>query len=157
MFVPPAPVATQPAHPAAGGASATSTPKAAAPAAPAGPPPTITVATADTSQVPANQKTIVASLTSLYNTVAPTAVAGPKKKEMDDNSKRLGQLFWKLNAHQVSDGVVGKLQQLCAALDGGDFATASHIQINLTTSDWSECSAWLTALKRLVKSRQALG
>lgn len=89
--------------------------------------------------------------------MAPAAAAGPKKKEMDDNSKRLGQLFWKLNAQQVSDGVVGKLQQLCAALDAGDYATASHIQINLTTSDWSECSAWLTALKRLVKSRQALG
>ena len=50
-----------------------------------------------------------------------------------------------------------KLLQLCAALDTGDYNTATHIQVGLTTSDWDECSHWLTALKRLVKTRQMLG
>ena len=30
-------------------------------------------------------------------------------------------------------------------------------QVALTTSDWDEASAWLTALKRLIKTRQMLG
>ena len=89
-----------------------------------------------------------------------------------------------------------KLLQLCAALDAGDFVTATHVQVRrraaaraacqrllrrppqaasgrgtgacrspagpllqvgLTTNDWDECSAWLTALKRLIKARQMLG
>lgn len=34
----------------------------------------------------------------------------------------------------------------------------SQMQVSLTTSDWDECSAWLTALKRLIKARhQMLG
>jgi protein transport protein SEC31 len=49
-----------------------------------------------------------------------------------------------------------KLLQLCAALEIGDYNTAQHIQVGLTTSDWDECSQWLTALKRLVKARQSL-
>jgi len=50
-----------------------------------------------------------------------------------------------------------KLQQLCAALDAGDFGSAGHVQVMLTTSDWDECSSWLTALKRLIKVRQMGG
>jgi protein transport protein SEC31 len=46
---------------------------------------------------------------------------------------------------------------LCAALDSGDYGTATQIQVGLTTSDWDECSQWLTALKRLVKTRSTLG
>jgi len=53
--------------------------------------------------------------------------------------------------------VAGKLQQLCAALNAGDCTIAGHVQVQLTTSDWDECSAWLTALKRLIKVRQMGG
>jgi hypothetical protein len=28
--------------------------------------------------------------------------------------------------------------------------------VALTTSDWDECSTWLTALKRLIKARASL-
>lgn len=31
------------------------------------------------------------------------------------------------------------------------------MQVSLTTSDWDECAAWLTALKRLIKGRQTMG
>ena len=77
-----------------------------------------------------------------------------RKREMDDNSKRLGGLFWKLNEGQVSQHVVAKLLQLCGALDQGNWPGASHVQVELTTSDWDECGTWLTALKRLIKLRQ---
>jgi protein transport protein SEC31 len=76
---------------------------------------------------------------------------------MDDNSKRLGGLFWKLNGGQVSQHVVAKLLQLCAALDQGNWGGATHVQVELTTSDWDECGTWLTALKRLIKLRQMAG
>jgi hypothetical protein len=48
---------------------------------------------------------------------------------MDDNSKRLGSLFWKLNERQVSANVAAKLLQLCAALDVGNWPAAAQIQV----------------------------
>lgn len=50
---------------------------------------------------------------------------------MDDNSKRLGALFWKLNERQVSGHVAAKLLQLCAALDAGNWAAAAQVQVRL--------------------------
>lgn len=38
-----------------------------------------------------------------------------------------------------------------------DLFVCLTLQIELTASDWDECSVWLTALKRLIKIRQALG
>mmetsp|Transcript_32134 Transcript_32134/g.91150 ORF Transcript_32134/g.91150 Transcript_32134/m.91150 type:complete len:1157 (-) Transcript_32134:57-3527(-) len=156
-FVPQAPSsqrAPTPATPQAAAAAPAAAPaKPAAPPKPAGPPANITVATADTSATPAPLKPAVASLNKLFqhcSSVAPPA----KKREMEDNSKRLGVLFFHLNAGDVSPSVSGKLQSLCQALDAGDLATASHIQVQMTTTDWDECSQWLTALKRLIKTAQ---
>jgi len=59
--------------------------------------------------------------------VAVCAVA--KKREMDDNSRRIGALFWKLNEGQVAPHVLQKLLQLCAALDAGNWPAAAHIQV----------------------------
>ena len=56
-------------------------------------------------------------------------MAAAKKREMDDNSKKLGQLLWRLNAGEVSEGVVPKLVQLCTAIDSADWHTANHIQV----------------------------
>ena len=80
-----------------------------------------------------------------------------RKREMDDNAKRLGTLFWKLNEVQLSPDVVRALHQMAAALNSGDWGTASQVQVNLTGSHWDECAAWLTACKRLIKTRQQLG
>ena len=52
-----------------------------------------------------------------------------KKREMEDNTKKIGQLFWRLNQGDVSEGVVPKLVQLCQAIDTGDWVTANHIQV----------------------------
>jgi len=52
-----------------------------------------------------------------------------KKREMDDNSKKIGQLLWRLNAGEVSQGVLPKLLQLCQAIDSADWHTANHIQV----------------------------
>lgn len=53
-----------------------------------------------------------------------------KKREMDDNSKKLGQLFWKLNAGEVSAELLPQLLQLCAAIDAANWMVASGIQVS---------------------------
>ncbi|KAL7158037.1 hypothetical protein ABFS83_02G116000 [Erythranthe nasuta] len=124
--------------------------------APAAPPPT--VQTVDTSNVPAHQRPVIATLSRLFNETSEAlggARANPaKKREIEDNSKKLGALFAKLNSGDISKNAAEKLVQLCQALDGGDFATALQIQVLLTTSDWDECNFWLATLKRMIKTRQ---
>ncbi|GFP92420.1 protein transport protein sec31 homolog b [Phtheirospermum japonicum] len=100
------------------------------PAAPAAPPPT--VQTVDTSNVPAQQRPVIATLTRLFNETSEAlggSRANPaKKREIEDNSKKLGALFAKLNSGDISKNAAEKLVQLCQALDNGDFGTALQIQ-----------------------------
>uniref|UniRef100_A0A0E0LP96 Sec16 Sec23-binding domain-containing protein n=1 Tax=Oryza punctata TaxID=4537 RepID=A0A0E0LP96_ORYPU len=121
--------------------------------APPAPPPT--VQTADTSKVSAELKPVIATLTRLFDETSK-AMGGSqvKKREIEDNSRKIGALFAKLNSGDISPNVSSKLIQLCSALDSGDFATAMHLQVLLTTSDWDECNFWLAALKRMIKTRQ---
>ena len=117
------------------------------------PAPPSTVETADVSKVSAELKPIVQSLRSLFDTCkSMSGQSGAKKREMEDSSKKLGSLFVKLNKGDVSDAVASKLKQFCSAIAAGDLSAASAAQVSLTTSDWDECSAWLKALKRLLKT-----
>jgi len=128
-------------------------PPPAAPAKPQ-PPANCSVETVDTSKISPDLAPIAQSLRSLYDACAAAAAAHPaKRKEMDDSSRRLGVLLWKLNAAEVSPSVVAKLKSLAEALDTANFTAAHGVQMALTTGDWDECSAWLTALKRLTKFR----
>uniref|UniRef100_A0A7S0R5S9 SRA1/Sec31 domain-containing protein n=1 Tax=Chlamydomonas leiostraca TaxID=1034604 RepID=A0A7S0R5S9_9CHLO len=140
-----------------GAAAAPMSQKPAAPAPPPGPPANISIATVDTSKVPGDQRAAITSLSNLFNSCVPLANNPAKKREMDDNTKKIGQLFWRLNAGDVSEGVVPKLLQLCAAIDAADWHTANHIQVQMTTTDWEECGFWLSAVKRLIKMRQLGG
>ncbi|XP_059649143.1 protein transport protein SEC31 homolog B-like [Cornus florida] len=123
---------------------------------PAAPPPT--VQTVDTSNVPAQQRPVITTLMRLFNETSE-AVGGlranpAKKREIEDNSRKIGALFAKLNSGDISKNAAEKLVQLCQALDNGDFSTALQIQVLLTTSDWDECNFWLATLKRMIKTRQ---
>ncbi|KAL5760376.1 hypothetical protein ACOSQ2_019214 [Xanthoceras sorbifolium] len=123
---------------------------------PTAPPPTIQ--TVDTSNVPAHQKSVIATLTRLFNETSEAlggSRANPaKKREIEDNSKKIGALFAKLNSGDISKNAADKLVQLCQALDANDFGTALQIQVLLTTSEWDECNFWLATLKRMIKTRQ---
>uniref|UniRef100_A0A803LC38 Sec16 Sec23-binding domain-containing protein n=1 Tax=Chenopodium quinoa TaxID=63459 RepID=A0A803LC38_CHEQI len=125
---------------------------------PPAPPPT--VQTVDTSNVPALQKPVITTLTRLFNETSEAlggARAVPaKKREIEDNSRKLGALFAKLNTGDISQNAAEKLIQLCQALDNGDYSTALQIQVLLTTSEWDECSLWLGNLKRMIKTRQSV-
>ncbi|CAI9102929.1 OLC1v1001324C2 [Oldenlandia corymbosa var. corymbosa] len=128
------------------------------PATPAPPPPT--VQTADTSNVPAQQKPVITTLTRLFHETSE-ALGGSraipaKRKEIDDNSRKLGVLFVKLNSGDISKRAAEKLTLICQALDNSDFATALKLQVELTGTDWDECNFWLMALKRMIKTRQTM-
>ncbi|KAB1998781.1 hypothetical protein ES319_D12G113900v1 [Gossypium barbadense] len=124
--------------------------------APAASPPTMQ--TVDTSNVPAHQKPVITTLTRLFNETSQAlggSRANPaKKREMEDNSRKIGALFAKLNSGDISKNASDKLIQLCQALDNNDFGTALQIQVLLTTSEWDECNFWLATLKRMIKTRQ---
>ncbi|PPS03542.1 hypothetical protein GOBAR_AA17135 [Gossypium barbadense] len=125
-------------------------------AAPAAPPPT--VQTVDTSNVPAHQKPVITTLTRLFNETSQALGASranpAKKREIEDNSRKIGALFAKLNGGDISKNASDKLIQLCQALDNNDFGTALQVQVLLTTSEWDECNFWLATLKRMIKTRQ---
>ena len=111
--------------------------------------------TADISKIPGNVVPVVNSLRSLYQAAEQFAATQPaRKRELDDASKKLGGLVWRMNEGQVSESVSSKLLKLAASIDAYDYPGAAHLQVQLTTSDWDECSSWLTALKRLIKIRQ---
>ncbi|KAG8099207.1 hypothetical protein GUJ93_ZPchr0013g34800 [Zizania palustris] len=121
--------------------------------APPAPPPT--VQTADTSKVSVELRPVIATLTRLFDETSKSMGGSQvKKREIEDNSRKIGALFAKLNSGDISPNVSSKLIQLCSALDSSDFATAMHLQVLLTTSDWDECNFWLAALKRMIKTRQ---
>ncbi|UPR03903.1 protein transport protein SEC31 [Chloropicon primus] len=153
----PAPAPTQFVPPQAAQAAATpASPPPAAPA-PASPPPNISIETADVSKVDQQLQSAVAVLKESYQVCARALEGNPgKKREVQDNSRRIGILFWKLNNGDVKPSVKSALQEIAKALAGRDFATASKIHISLTTSDFDECGVWLTALKRIIKTRQQL-
>lgn len=81
----------------------------------------------------AHQRPVISTLTRLF-TETSEAMGGShavpaKKREIDDNSKKLGALFVKLNSGDISKNASEKLVQLCQALDRGDFPTALKIQV----------------------------
>ncbi|KAL2230443.1 UNVERIFIED_CONTAM: Protein transport protein SEC31 B, partial [Sesamum indicum] len=84
------------------------------------------------SVISTQQKPVIATLTRLFNETSEAlggSRANPaKKREIEDNSKKLGALFAKLNSGDISKNAAEKLVQLCQALDNGDFGTALQIQ-----------------------------
>uniref|UniRef100_A0A0A9FW31 SRA1/Sec31 domain-containing protein n=1 Tax=Arundo donax TaxID=35708 RepID=A0A0A9FW31_ARUDO len=131
-----------------------SSPMQAQPQSAIAPPPT--VHTVDSSNVltccitKAELRPVITTLTRLFDETSRANLT--KKRETEDNSRKIGAFFAKLNKGDISPNVSSKLIQLCSALDNSDFAAAQQIQVVLTTSDWDECSFWLAALKRMIKA-----
>ena len=130
-------------------------PPAPAPPPPAaGPPANTTLESVSTGEVAPEARGVVTSLMALYTACTSAAAGNPaKKRELDDSSKRLGALLWRLNKREVTPSVLSKLQALCGALNRGDFAAVNALVVQLTSADWDECGQWLPALKRLIKTR----
>lgn len=52
-----------------------------------------------------------------------------EKRKVEDNSRKLGALFLKLNSGDISKNAAGKLTQLCQALDKNNLGAALQIQV----------------------------
>ena len=85
------------------------------------------------SGFPDDLKLVVATLSRLYSETTEAlggARANPlKKREIDDNSRKLGGLFARLNKADISPNARGKLIQICQSLDTGDYASAMQLQV----------------------------
>lgn len=81
----------------------------------------------------AELRPVIATLTRLFDETSKALGGAPaKKREIEDNSKKIGALFAKLNTGDISPNVSSKLIQMCSALDSSDFATAMQLQVNLS-------------------------
>ena len=124
---------------------------------PAGPPADVTLSTVQSSNCSPSGAQISQCVKKMHDECFQQLASNPvRKKELEDCSKRLGQLCWRLNEKQVSAAVEEKLMKLCDAASRGDWATANSVHVEMTTQHWDECSGFLTALKRLLKTRSAL-
>ncbi len=83
------------------------------------------------TQVPAEYQVIVSSLRDLVHTFITNAGTHPgKKREADDNSKKVGVLFWRINAGELSPEVLDKLRALVSAIQSGNGPDATSIQVS---------------------------
>ena len=77
---------------------------------------------------------VIASMKKLFEETAEAAGGAKapmvKRREVEDNSKKLGGLFVKLNSGDVSPQVAGKLLQLSQFLAAKDFDSAMRIQVS---------------------------
>eukprot|EP00928_Gymnodinium_smaydae_P038699 TRINITY_DN26635_c0_g1_i1.p1 TRINITY_DN26635_c0_g1~~TRINITY_DN26635_c0_g1_i1.p1 ORF type:complete len:1161 (+),score=204.92 TRINITY_DN26635_c0_g1_i1:294-3485(+) len=71
-------------------------------------------------------------------------------RKRDDISKRLEDLYSKLQAGSVKTTVSQKVMQLVNAVEAQDFATANRTQQELCSVDWEQNKNWLMGLKRLM-------
>ncbi len=83
-------------------------------------------------QVPAEYQVIVTALRELVRSII--ANAGPsagKKREAEDNSKKIGALFWRMNAGELKPEILDKLRALVTAIQSGDSQQAISMQVSL--------------------------
>lgn len=90
---------------------------------------------------PVQQRPVVATLVRLFNETSEAlggSHANPaKRREIEDNSRKIGALFAKLNSGDISKNAAEKLVQLCQALDNHDFTTALQIQVHYSCPNLS--------------------
>lgn len=71
----------------------------------------------------------------------------------EDISKRLEELYAKLQSGNMKNTGQSKVMQLIQALEAQDFATAGKTHMELTQMDWTENKNWLQGVKRLIPQR----
>ncbi len=81
-------------------------------------------------QVPAEYQVTVTALRDLVRSII--ANAGPsagKKREAEDNSKKIGALFWRMNAGELKPEILDKLRALGSAIQSGNRDEANIIRV----------------------------
>ena len=82
------------------------------------------------AQVPAEYQVIITALRSLVQGFLASAGGhAGRKREADDNSKKVGALFWRINAGELPAEVLDKFRALASAIQSGNGPEASSIQV----------------------------
>lgn len=71
----------------------------------------------------------------------------------EDISKRLEELYTKLQTGNMKNSGQAKVMQFIQCLEAQDFAAAGKTHVELTTMDWTENKNWLQGVKRLIPQR----
>lgn len=72
------------------------------------------------------------------------------RRKWDDTAKKLTELYDKLGSGQLSRESVGKIKELCTAIDRNDFPNASRIRVELSATEWERNRTWLFAVQLLL-------
>ena len=79
-------------------------------------------------QVPAEYQVIISTLRDLVRSIIANA-APSKKREAEDNSKKIGALFWRMNAGELKPEILDKLRALAAAIQSGNSQEATSYRV----------------------------
>ena len=95
---------------------------------------------------PQEVATIQRTLTSLLERCAQDG----NRRKWDDTANKLNELYRMLGQGLISRESVMKVKDLCRSIDMGDFATASRLRVELSTTDWEKNRTWLFAIQLLL-------
>lgn len=85
-------------------------------------------------QVPAESQVIVSVLREMVQGFITSAGSHPgRKREAEDNSRKIGALFWRANAGELPPEVLNKLRSLAQAIQAGNTQDATAIQVGALT------------------------
>lgn len=74
-------------------------------------------------------------------------------RKREDNSKKLEELYSKLQAGWVKNETSQRVLSLVKAVEAQDYPTAHKCLQEMTSTDWDTNRNWLTAVRRLVPTR----
>lgn len=74
-------------------------------------------------------------------------------RKREDNSKRLDELYAKLQQGQVKTDTAQRVLALVKAVEAQDYASAQKSLQELTSNDWDTNRNWLTAVRRIIPTR----
>ena len=81
-------------------------------------------------QVPAEYQVIMSVLREMVQGFITRAGSHPgRKREAEDNSRKIGALFWRVNAAELPPEVLDKLRSLAQAIQAGNTQDATAIQV----------------------------
>lgn len=74
-------------------------------------------------------------------------------KKREDISKRLDELFGRLETGRIKTAASQKVMAMVKAVEAQDLISAQKLQLELCTIDWEVNKNWLLGVKRLIPSR----
>lgn len=110
----------------------------------------------DKSHIPASQMPLVNDLQKFVSQSLQAANGLQQKKMAEDAEKKIAILFDQMNNSEVPQDVVGKLNELVAALNVNDFQNAHRTQLEMMTTRIEVTGGWIVGIKRIIDGVERL-